>query len=347
MFKRLLQARFAFLCAAYENPASAHVKWFLSKSESELLRLPKPALFTQLRADNLLAVTFTMIAFAIAYHLNKRWASCRLNARLNELAARCDTYVQLIMGLFCGVMLLCSAWNMCFFVPNLHLHPCCKWVAVTEALIGVCIAVGLFTRPAAAAMLFILAFSFAKFPLNDCIDLLPMWGISLYLLVGGRGRFSVEHDLGIAGGDSLVACELATLFLRISLGLGLLALGFDEKLLNPQLALNLLQNHPLLNVLHGFGVGNDMFVLLSGLTEAALGVAIALGVFPRLCVLALVGLFTATTIIFGGAEFIGHLPYYAIFAAILLRGANCTAAAKDCRLRVSAASGRLATVVLD
>jgi uncharacterized membrane protein YphA (DoxX/SURF4 family) len=346
LFKRFMQIRWAVLLAAYQNPAAAHVKWFLSKTEAELLSLPKPALFTQWRGDNFVAVVLTMSFLCLAHKLNKRFSGSRLNARLNRWAARLDSHVQLAMGLFVGLMLLYSAWTMCFFVPNLHLHACCKWIASIQGIIGAAMLLGLFTRPAALVMLGMLAFSFAKFPLNDCVDLLPMYGIGLYMLIGGRGKFSLDQQLGFSS-QSTQSCELATWLLRVALGAGLLALGLDEKLLNPQLAMNLLQTHPVLNVLQGYGVGNDMFVLISGLIEVALGIAIALGIFPRLCVLALVVLFTATTVIFGGAEFVGHLPYYAVFAAILLRGANCRRMAVDYRAQEISTSGRLATAIVD
>ena len=331
MLKRLLKTTLALLPLFCPTAAQAHVKWFLSKSEAELLAQPKPDLFVHLRWDNGLVGMLVAICLYLAHRLNRKLSAHPLNKKLAATAGAFDPYIQLFIGIFTGLVLLYCAQNMTFFVPNLHLHSCCKWIARTEALVGLALILGLMARPAAAAMLFLLGFSFLKFPLNDCADLLPMYGIALYVLIAGRGKFSVDYLIGVAGGDALPVCEISTAVLRIAVGLGLICLGLDEKLINPQLALNLLQQHPVLNFMHIFGMSNDLFILISGFVEVSLGICLTFGIFPRLAITALAGLFCATTLVFGSSEFIGHMPYYAIFIAVFLRGANITASAADWR----------------
>jgi uncharacterized membrane protein YphA (DoxX/SURF4 family) len=321
MFKRAARYLTAW-CSLIGSPAEAHVKWFLSESESKLLLLPKPDLFTHVRWDNGLAAVAVSVLLIIAHGLNKRFADHAYNRALARASAACDRYIQLVIGAFTGILLIACWHNMTFFVPNLHLHNCCRWIAQSQGYIGIALLTGFLTRPAAAAMLFLLLYSLFKFPISDCVDLLPMYGIAIYLLIAGRGKYSFDRLLSIDGHDSTERLVAATAVLRVFVGIGLAVLGLDEKLIHPQLALNLLQQFPQLNLLAVAGCGNDMFVLLAGLVEFALGIALACGIFPRLIIAVLCLLFTATTLVFGTAEFVGHLPYCAVFAAIMLRGAN-------------------------
>jgi uncharacterized membrane protein YphA (DoxX/SURF4 family) len=104
------------------------------------------------------------------------------------------------------------------------------------------------------------------------------------------------------------------------MALGLIILAFDEKLLHPQLALELLKCEPALNFVHSLGFNNEMFTLCGGLGELVLGSMLLLGIFPRLVILALAFLFAVTTVIFGYREFFGHALFYGIMLSTMLRG---------------------------
>ncbi len=108
---------------------------------------------------------------------------------------------------------------------------------------------------------------------------------------------------------------------RVTMGLGLIALALSEKLLHPQLAMDLLQHAHALNPMLHFGVSNPMFVLVTGLVELLLGITIFMGWFPRAAVLILLGIFAGTTTIFGMEEFMGHAACYSSILSIALWGA--------------------------
>ncbi|MGH9550054.1 MAG: DoxX family membrane protein, partial [Terriglobales bacterium] len=144
-----------------------------------------------------------------------------------------------------------------------------------------------------------------------------------YFLIAGRNRFSVDYFFGIESGVAgWLAQNLAHMSIRLCTGLGLLILGFDEKLVHPQLALELLKHAPSLNFMHAFGMSNDLFILCAGLSEVMVGLVLIVGSFPRLAVLMLAGVFAVTTIIFGTPELVGNLAYYGIIASIFTRGAG-------------------------
>lgn len=305
-------------------PASAHVKWFLQRSEQDLLLQPKPALFTSLNTQNVAVVLLAGAALYAAYVFNKRMAGSAINTRLRPLCARWQSPLSLLIGVFAGTLLIKSAFDMNFMVPNLHLHPCCVWIAQAEAFIGIGLLLGFCTRACGAAMIFLLVWSFVKFSPGDCVDLAPMYGLALYALLAGRGRWSLDYALHISRDTDPFFQSCAFLCVRLALGFGLISLGLDEKIVNPQLALELLKHAPMLNFAHPLGMSNELFVLCSGTSEVVLGLMLLFGIFPRVVVCALLLLFVATTATFGMSEFIGHLPYYAMIIVIFLTG-NATA----------------------
>jgi uncharacterized membrane protein YphA (DoxX/SURF4 family) len=104
------------------------------------------------------------------------------------------------------------------------------------------------------------------------------------------------------------------------MGLGLIILGVDEKLVNPQLALDVLKFRPELDFLRAQNISAPLFVLCAGLSEVLVGLVILLGSFPRLAALFVLVIFAGTTVVFGSSELFGHMAYYGILFQILLRG---------------------------
>jgi len=107
------------------------------------------------------------------------------------------------------------------------------------------------------------------------------------------------------------------------------ALG--EKLWNPELGRAFLASHPAFNVLHavlGADVGSDdLFVLLIGLAEAAIGAALISGRLTRLVVLGMWLPFHLGIPLLPDQELIGHLPIYGIMYVLLGHGSQASVAA--------------------
>lgn len=307
------------LIASAGAPVSAHVKWFLKESQAKLLSQPKPELFTTLSVCNSLVFIAAIVSLYLLHKANKRFQNARINTRMTELAEKHGEFIGLCLGVCTGIALIKCYFDTTYFVPSMHLHSCCHWVAQVELAIGLGLILGVVSRPCGAAMLFLLGWGFFKFSTADCTDLLPMYGLAFYFLIAGRGKWSIDSLLKITRELSPLSSNTGILLLRWSVGFGLIGLGCDEKLLHPQLALALLQQKPGLNLLHAFGMGNALFVLCAGLFEVSLGLMLISGIFPRLAILFLASLFTVTTWIFGSAEFFGHMPYYGMVVAILFR----------------------------
>ncbi len=313
---------FLLLCwSLFSCRAEAHVKWFLDRPESEVLARTKPELFTQFSIWNTLPICCAVIALLACYFINARFAHSSIHNKLARFAGKHEAAINLCMAIFLGASLIYCGVARNLLVPNFVICSHCPWyLPHLEVLIGIGLILGFCTRFCAVGLFGLLIFTFIKHGVADCLDLLPYYGLATYFFISGRNRLSLDYVCSIDRSISLSASEISHLAVRFAMSLGLIILALDEKLLHPQLALDLLKAVPWLNFVHGFGVSNEMFVLCSGLTELLLGCMLFLGYFPRLVMVAMAFLFAVTTAIFGVREFFGHAMFYGIIFSILLRG---------------------------
>lgn len=313
----------SFLSSLFALPASAHVKWFLGKNQAELLKQPKPDLFSQPSAANLIPTLFAWLIVLFSVHLAKRFESWKTNKKLLDFAQKYEPAINLFVALCLSSQLIYCSLTSTLFAPNFIVcDHCPKWLLPLEFVSGCGLLLGLCSRFSALVMLSLLIFTFVKHTVANCLDLIPLYGLSIYFLCAGRNRYSLDFLLNPATLPKSSYVSTAHLFLRSFAGIGFMFLGFDEKLINPQLALELLNHYPSLNFMVKFGMGNDMFVLCAGLSEVVIGAILLLGTFPRLAVVLISGLFIMTSCIFGTAELFGHAPYYGMLVSIFLRGAG-------------------------
>ncbi|MBY0357472.1 MAG: DoxX family membrane protein [Candidatus Obscuribacterales bacterium] len=315
----------AIFLYCFGSPAWAHVKWFLGKSQDEILKQPKPELFTQLSLANLLPIGFAWIALLTTVGLSRRFVNWPFNHKLFRFAEEHEAAINLFIACCFSFQLIHCSMTSTLFAPNFIIcEHCPLWVLPLEMLAGFGLLWGLCTRLSAGIVLFLLGFTFVKHTVNDCLDLIPFYGLAIYFICAGRNRYSLDFYFNRKTLPRKSMLSSAHLFLRLFAGLGFMFLGFEEKLLHPQLALELLRTYPYLNSFSQFGMGNELFVLCAGLTEVLIGAMIFLGALPRLAVFLVAGFFLLTTCLFGPAELFGHAPYYGLIAAIFLRGSGNT-----------------------
>lgn len=106
--------------------------------------------------------------------------------------------------------------------------------------------------------------------------------------------------------------------LRCVVGVSLLLLGLNEKLIHPEMSLAFLARHPW-NFAASFGISNLMFVLAAGIGEVVLGAWLALDVLTVPICLAVIALMSTTMALMGTSELLGHLPLLA-FCVVAIRG---------------------------
>jgi len=304
-------------------PVEAHVKWFLSRPENELLKEPKPDLFTHLSMENGLPILVAIFLIFTLNRLNKKLSHLLKNKRLIFWTYKYESLINLLMAIGLGVSLIFAGMTRTLLVPNFVIcSHCPQWLPPAEITVGLFIVFGLFARLSALTILGFIYMAICKHGIAECLDILPLFGLALYFLFSGRNKFSLDFVCGFNRYKSYTLSSLGHYCVRASMGLGLVVLALSEKLLHPQLAMDLLQHAHALNPLLRFGMSNEMFVLLAGLSELLLGVIIFMGYFPRLAVFLLLGVFAGTTAIFGLEEFIGHAACYSSILSIALCGAS-------------------------
>jgi uncharacterized membrane protein YphA (DoxX/SURF4 family) len=330
-----LAALFFACFLSFTTPALAHVKWFLENGESDLLNQPKPDIFCHAGFENVAILCAAIGFYAVASWLARRHNLNAWNLKLIDFSTKSQSVVSLVMGLFTGGLLIYCAHEYLFLVPNMPLdNEYCDAFAAMEALVGVGFILGLCTRLCAIALLAGLIASFIGYPKLDCLDLLPMYGIVAYFLIAARGDYAIDRIIKLERGMSPLSTFWSYRFLRWFNGIGLIVLGLDEKLLHPQLSLHLIEHQPSLNFMHFAGMSDATFVFCAGTAEVVVGTLIVTGTLPRLGIAFLAGMFAITPFIFGVEELWGHMAYYGVVLALLLRG-NGEQAQMNLRLAVS------------
>ena len=244
-------------------------------------------------------------------------------ARLGRLAA----WAPRLLALHLGVSLVLLAWRRAVLDPGIGVPT--GWLGTAlllpEVFAGVLLVAGRQTQWSAGAVAsagpVVLAMS-GPTALLSCLVLL---GIAVFLLLlpprpGLAGRAVLDHE----------RLRLATLALRVGAAGTLITLAVVEKLANPAMAHAMLVQKPVLDLLSPFGISSDRFALIAGCTEVLFGLLVLSGALPQVVALVAAIPFSATLLVFGGTELIGHLPVYGILLCLLLLGSR-----RDTSLEVS------------
>lgn len=273
-----------------------HVKWFTDPR-------PYPTQYgLLLSAPVLAALGIGLVAVGIAYFVQHHVREPRTIRALERFAGTGPLALRLALG----VSLLAAATLDWLFVPDLVLpSDTYGWLLRTvEALCGLLIMAGLFTRVAAVLLAILGVVAMVPFSFERILEQVPILGVATFLFIAGSG-----HEDAPATALNL---------LRIGMGFGIAYNALTEKLLNPPLAQALLGQLPFLNVLRPVGVSDPAFVWLAGVGELVVGLLILSGQLTRPVMLVGFVLFTITLVVFGLPELIGHLPYYGMMLTLFI-----------------------------
>lgn len=289
----------------------SHVKWFIDPRPHPtqydlLLSWPVIGAFA-------IALAAAGVAFLIQHHVPepKAISSLERYAKTGPLALR----------IALGVALLAAAAAGWLFVPSLVPERDGAGYALlaVEALCGLFVVAGLFTRYAALILAVLGVVAMMPFSFESVLEQVHILGIAVYLFIAGPGRVSLDARRDAQRSlEHQKAPAAAINLLRIAMGFGIAYGALTEKLLNPPLAQALLDQSPFLNLLRPLGLSDPVFIWLAGLTELVIGVVILSGQITRPAMAIGFGLFTVTLVVFGLPEFIGHLPYYGIMLTLFI-----------------------------
>lgn len=202
------------------------------------------------------------------------------------------------------------------------------------ALVAIGMATGFRAREAAGLLILAGPLGMLEFGVDPVLQRIDVLGLAAFILIVGPGRWSADLERGkasdrfarkgpIADRD-LDLLAKGILVLRVAAGLALILVALYEKLLNPQLALDFLAEHPNLQVADQLGLGmSDLdFVRVAGAIEVLCGLLLISGALPQVIVLVAGIPFNATLWFFGINELVGHLPIYGAMLAMLVFGSH-------------------------
>ena len=280
--------------------------------------------------------TFALLAVALALTLAVRVLNRhRDGVDIGWLAAMAP-YMPFAVRLHVAVSLIGLLSLGVYLSPAMDLEA--DFAGISLGAVMVIAALGLATgyRARAAAWLLIAAgpigmLEFGVAPVLQRIDLL---GLAVFVVIIGPGRWSADFERGavrdrferqgMLAAPDLQTMARAVLALRVAAGAALIIVALYEKLINPQLALDFLREHPDLQLAHQVGLPlSDLeFARFAGSVEVLFGLLLISGAQPQAIVLIAGIPFNATLWFFGVDELVGHLPIYGAMLVLLVWGSH-------------------------
>ncbi len=209
---------------------------------------------------------------------------------------------------------------------------------IQQILLGFMIVFGLGTRVAALAGL---AVYLVALPIEPLLLFSFEWvpGFIAIALVGS-GRPSADHTLQrVAATEGTLYHEIDPIHdsaawlndrcepyeryvptvIRVGMGIAFVFLGLFEKLLAPEMALNVVERYGLSAVTP---IPPELWVLGAGFSEVALGLAIAIGLFTRASAMTALFVFTLTLFALPDDPVLAHIGLFSLASALLITGSG-------------------------
>jgi hypothetical protein len=293
----------------------AHEKWFVDD----------PATFPADWGFFFEPPTLILVGAAVIVALLWRWVAVRFltvpELRFLAPLGRLAPWIPRILGIHLGVSLLSLAVDDAYLAPQLVVPdgPGGVLLALAEGVIGVWLISGVYLRPAAVGVVLLGPLGLVLAGPVEMLEALDLLGLALFLVILPPGPNAWGRVIVVPG------VEIAALYcLRVLLGAALIVLAFSEKLANPELARQFLDDYPAFNVFEAVGVNltPETFIRVAGAVELLFGLLLISGAAPQLTVLIAGIPFNATLFFLGRVELIGHLPIYGAMLALLVYGSS-------------------------
>lgn len=290
--------------------AEAHVKWFTEGGLSA-----EPYKLTDLPVLAWIATTIGIVA--IFYWLEKKLP------HPHEAISKVKKTVLTIADFGIGISFLLFSYYGFIFAPNLIAEgDVGNMLLIAQAIIGLGFLLGVYTRIAALGLIALYTWTSVHFGAHELVDALEILGFGFYGLVTGHPRWTLVRSDPLKRLTSRLQ-EYSVPILRIFIGANLIALGFTEKILRPDLGLEFLQTYAW-NFTHltSFPISDHWFVFSAGMGEIIFGILFILGLATRTVTLLLAAFLITTLWLLGPTELIGHLPHFSLAFVLLILGSG-------------------------
>lgn len=304
-------------------PALAHDSWLAAPGTAGEI----PRLFRDPGWENVGAAAAALVfAIAIVYLGRRRKVGPPL-----VVVSALSGWVPTLVGAVAAFVMLDAALGRTLFSPDLPVPDGIlgTWAIAAEICAAILVAVGLFARVGALAMLALFAAA-AAWNGAATVNSLVIPGMAFFLLVWGRGRLSLGSVFGriFYAMDSGHARPVATTAMRILAGATLVALAVG-KFLRPDLHFALLDASPDANPYVYVSrvlpfLTRDWYLFLFALIEGVAGIVLAAGAFVRPVASIVLLALLLSPFLYGSAEFVYHLPLEAVMIALIVLGRDKT-----------------------
>jgi hypothetical protein len=284
-------------CAAALVPAAvhAHVKWFAEFSFAD-----RPLAAREVMTPAFFALAaLSMVVIGGMVLLDRRLENAAWYRGVNQWLAdrRGEALLVMRIGLFATLLL---AWQAdALLAPELRVWA--GWIGWLQFALALLLLFPRTVPVAGGGLIALYLLGAARFGAFHLLDYLFFAGAGWYLLVG-RAR-----------GDRVRGTGIPALYATIGFSLCWVAL---EKIIYPQWALYLLDQHPQLTL----GLDVRFFLLAAAFVELSLGYLLIINLLQRPLALVITLVFFLTTTVFGKLEVIGHTPIHAALIVFLLEG---------------------------
>ena len=292
----------------------AHVKWFAEEKNEPV----RPYQLTDVPILIWIVASLAMVSLGVFLERN-----LKLPQNISEKLKRLKPTVISLATIGFGIALLIFSFNNYIFSPNLVTVGQFGFILLLiHAVVGLLLVLGLNVRIASLFIIGLFGLSLVNFGWG-AVDSLEILGLGTYILITGRPKWRIAESQYLANAFENYQ-KLALPLLRITLGINLITLGFDEKILAPALALNFLNGHDwnFMAKLGMAGFTDYWFAFSAGASEILIGVFLVLGLVTRLTIIALATFLVITLFLLGPIELIGHLPHFAIASILLVAGSG-------------------------
>lgn len=278
----------------------AHVKWFVGEGtvDVEPFKISEPAV--------LVWTGCFLAALIVAYLLQRK---LNVPEWLVLFGKKYKEAILWIVHFLIGLWLIINSFTGHLFLPTLELTGGLEPLLWLQAITGALIVARRYSR--LAALLLVVLYITASVSLGwiAMTEHLFILGIALWLVIADD-----KHPVN----------EWALPALRITTGLSLIVLGFQEKLIDPSLGATFLTIHDW-NFMAAIGMewfDDRLFILSAGMSEVLFGTLFVSGLITRINTLALAVFLLATAALLGIHELIGHLPIFAMALLFLVYGSG-------------------------
>jgi len=296
--------------------AFAHVKWFVGENG-----LPKTTsdenTFLYLVIWFFTAAIIILSGILLEKYLPKikRSTSYLLNSKKHKAAS--------LFSLIVGVFFLAASFSGFLFSPDIsNINKLDYLMILIQAIVGLAFIVGASVRTGSLALISLWLLTFVYAGISEALENFWVLGVGIFTIIYGREYFKISKRKVFLNKNFLKYEDYALPILRFLFGFNLLFLGISEKILNPKLSLEFLNTHNW-NFMQNFGISwysDYFFVISAGMVESIIGIFFMLGVITRLNAFFTAIIFSIPLFFVDISELLGHLPYFAILALLLIFG---------------------------